>query len=176
MPYIDFSGGSKQTPLEKNNNSDNNNFTCNNCIHRHIINKDLFYCTITGNVEFYNIKKPFDCIYKNIILKNRKIIIAVYRIKENGVFAWTGYTSIFSSSSEKTDDDVVKLFYEKALPDIHKREPKTKDLVIVPIIIGEAIDNHLFYGFNALMPPYILNDIISNINNNINNLGTITDE
>lgn len=176
MPYIDFSGGSKQTPLEKNNNNDNNDFTCNKCIHRHIISKDLFYCTITGNIEFYNTKKPFDCVYKSIELKNRKIIIGIYRIKENGVFVWTGYTSIFSSNSEKTDDDVVKLFYEKALPDIHKREPKTKDLVIVPIVIGEAIEHEYFKPIGNAMPFYILSDIIKNLNLNINNLGAITDE
>lgn len=172
MPYIDFGGGSKQTPVKETPKF----FTCDNCIHRHIINKDLFYCTINGTIEFYNTKKSYECIYKSIVPKNRKLVIAVYYIKDDGSFIWTGYTSIFLSSAEKTDDDVIKLFYEKAIPDIQNKLPKTKNLTFVPIIVGEAIENGLFYGIMALMPHFVLNDIISNLNKNINNLGALTDE
>lgn len=172
MPYIDFSGGSKQTPVKETPKF----FTCNNCIHRYIINKDLFFCTINGTIEFYNAKKPYECPFKSIENKNRKLIIAVYYIKDDGSLIWTGYTSLFLSDSTKTDDDVVKLFYEKAIPDIQNKLPKTKDLTFIPIIVGEAIENGLFYGIMALMPHFVLNDIISNLNKNINNLGALTDE
>lgn len=172
MPYIDFGGGSKQTPVKKQDNCS----TCDNCIHRYIINKDLFYCTVNGTIQFYNTKYNYDCLFKNTVVKNRKLVIAIYHIKDDGVLAWIGYTSIFLSSAEKTDNDVVKLFYEKAVPDIYKKEPKVKDLFIVPIIVAEAIEHEYFKPIGNIMPFYILSDIVKNLNLNINNLGAITDE
>lgn len=167
MPYIDFGGGSKQTPVKETPKF----FTCDNCIHRHIISKDLFYCTVNGTIEFYNTKYPYECIYKSVIAKNRKLIIAAYKVKDDGSIAWIGITSIFLSSAEKTDDDVIKLFYEKAIPDLHDKEPKTKYLTIFPIIVGEAIENKLFIAVGDIMPNYILNNIIKEFNSNIDNFG-----
>ena len=163
MPYIDFGGGSKQTPVKETNNSCN----CDKCIHRYILSKDLFYCTITGNIKFYDYKTPFDCLYKNVKSKLRKVVIAVYHIKDDGT------TSLFLSSAEKTDNDIIKLFYEKAVPDLYNKDSKTKNLTIIPIIVGEAIENNYFIPFDSIMPPYILSNIIKELNDNINNLGAI---
>lgn len=172
MPYIDFGGSSKQTPVKETEQS----HTCDNCIHRFILDKDLFYCTIHGNLEFYNCKKPYACLFKNTIIKKRMIVIAIYIIKENGSFAWTGYTSLFSANNEKSDNDIIKVFYEKAVPDICIKQPKFNDEVIIPIIVGEAIENKLFEPVGNIMPSYLINDIIKNLNSNINNLNSLTDD
>ncbi len=169
MPYIDFGGGSKQTPVKETEQS----HTCDNCIHRCILSKDLFYCTITGIIKFYDCKTSFDCLYKNTKSKLRKVVVAVYHIKDDGTLAWIGYTSLFLSSAEKTDNDIIKLFYEKAVPDLHNKEPKTKNLTIIPIIVGEAIEDNYFIPFNSIMPSHILSNIIKELNDNINNLGAI---
>lgn len=172
MPYIDFGGSSKQTPVKETEQS----HTCDNCIHRYIINKDLFYCTINGNIEFYNCKKPYACLFKNTIIKKRMIVITIYIIKKDGTLTWTGYTSLFSANNEKSDNDIIKIFYEKAVPDICAKQPKFNDEVIAPIIVAEAIENKLFEPIGNIMPHYILNDMIKNLNDNINNLNSLTDD
>ncbi|MBP3201309.1 MAG: hypothetical protein J6M39_06640 [Lachnospiraceae bacterium] len=172
MPYIDFGGGSKQTPVKETNNY----HFCDKCIHKYIINKDLFYCTITGQIRFYDYKSYFDCLFKSEVTKLRKLVIAIFIIKNDGSFTWTGYTSIFLSDTTKNDNDVIKMFYEKAVPDIHNKQPKLKDKVIVPIIIGEAIENNFFRPLGDILPNYILSDIIKNLNDNIDNLNALTNE
>lgn len=170
--YIDFNGGSKQTPVKKTNPL----FTCDKCIHRHIINKDLFFCTVNGTIEFYNAKKSYECPFKFIENKNRKLVIAVHYIKDDGSLIWTGYISLFSVDSNKTDNDVVKLFYEKAILDLYKRSPKSKELCIVPILVGEAIENNNFIPLGNLMPIDTLNNLINNFNDNNNDFGELTDK
>lgn len=172
MPYIDFSGGSKQTPVKEMEQSHN----CNNCIHRYIINDNLFYCTIYGNLKFYNTKQSATCFFKNIIPKQRTIIIAIHTISNDGTFVWTGYTSIFSANNEKLDNDVVKLFYEKAVPDICTKQPKLKGKAIVPIIIGESIENKPFEPVGDMLPNYILKDIIKTFNDNIDDISGLIDK
>lgn len=172
MPYIDFSGGSKQTPVKEMEQSHG----CNNCIHRYIINDDLFYCTVYGNLKFYNTKQSTACLFKSIIAKQRIIIIAIHIISEDGSFVWTGYTSLFSANNEKLDNDVIKLFYEKAVPDICTKQPKLKDKVIVPIIIGESIENKPFEPIGNMISNYILKDVIKTFNDNIDNIDGLIDK
>lgn len=172
MPYIDFGGGSNQTPVKETEQSNN----CDNCIHRYNINDDLFYCTVYGNLEFYNAKHSATCFFKKYNARQRTIIIAIHTIKEDGSFVWTGYTSIFSANGEKLDNDVIKLFYEKAVPDICTKQPKLKDKTIVPIIIGESIEHKPFEPVGDMLPNYILKDIIKTFNDNIDNIKGLTDE
>lgn len=172
MPYIDFGGGSTQTPVKETEQF----HTCNNCIHRYIINKDLFYCTISGNIEFCNCKKPYACLFKNTIANKRILAIAIYIIKEDGTIVWTGAMGLFLADKEKSDNDVIKVFYKKAVPDLYTKEPRFKEKTIIPIIIAESIENKLFKPVGNIMPNYIINDVIKNLNDNINNLDRLTDD
>ena len=69
MPYIDFGGGSTQTPVKETFKL----FDCNNCIHKCKISNDLFICTINGTFEFNDIKRKENCIYKNVISNEAEI-------------------------------------------------------------------------------------------------------
>ena len=172
MPYIDFGGGSNQTPVKK----DNDSCSCDKCIHKYILSKDLFYCTVTGQINFCNNKSHLNCVFKSETAKVRKVVIAIYDIKDDGTLAWTGWTSIFLADKDKTDNNIVNLFYEKAIPDYNKRNPKIKDLCVVPIIVAEAVEDNFFKPIGTLIPFFILSDIIRNLNKNIDNLGALTDE
>ena len=172
MPYIDFGGGSTKTPVKETEQF----HSCNNCIHRYGINEDLFYCTISGNIEFYNCKKPYACLFKNTTAKKRILAVAIYIIKENGTLIWIGGMGLFIADEEKSDNDVIKIFYKKAVPDIHIKEPKLKNEFIIPIIVAEAIENRLFEPVGDIMPNYIINNIIKNLNDNINNLDILTND
>ena len=163
MPYIDFGGSSKQTPVKEHNN----NFNCTNCIHKCKSSDDLFICTINGTFEFNNIKRKENCIYKNIIPNDRLCCFGIFYIDSDGNKKWTGSMSIFKILNGQMDDNIINVFFNKAFPDFIEHNPSTKDLIVIPILIAEKVNNNYFKPIGNLLPSNVISKIIYDLNNNI---------
>ena len=171
MPYIDFGGGSTQTPVKETFKL----FDCNNCIHKYKTSDDLFICTINGTFEFNDIKRKENCIYKNVISNDRLACLGVFYIDSNGDKKWTGSMSIFKTLNGQTDNDIINMFFNKAFPDFIKKNPSAKNLTVIPILIAEKVNSNHFKPIGDLLPLSVINKVIYDLNNNIDKFNDIDD-